>query len=337
LNTLLKELPDSPAWVADAELRDGQKDRADHRHHAIDAVVVALTDQSRLHHLSRINRQGGTNFTGEVLPEPWPQFRESVKKAVAGIHVSHRVQRRVSGGLHEDTYYGPVHEKQLDGSIVQRPGEFVVRKPIESLTSSMIEDIRDPTIRQIVIARLNERGVPFGRGVKGGIPKEVWRPQLAMASGVPIRKARTVKRDETIQPIRGGSVYVKPGSTHHLAIFELTLKGKKTRVPKFVTMLEAIDRIRRGQNIIQRTHPDYPDAKFVMSLSQREMLILRIDGRDMLYRFDTAASTTKQMAFYPDNAAEQHGKLTKYPDSLAKLNPRKVTVDPLGRIRWAND
>jgi hypothetical protein len=225
----------------------------------------------------------------------------------------------------------------LDGSIVQRPGEFVVRKPIESLTSSMIEDIRDPTIRQIVIARLNERGVPFGRGVKGGIPKEVWRPQLAMASGVPIRKARTVKRDETIQPIRGGSVYVKPGSTHHLAIFELTLKGKKTRVPKFVTMLEAIDRIRRGQNIIQRTHPDYPDAKFVMSLSQREMLILRIDGRDMLYRFDTAASTTKQMAFYPDNAAEQHGKLTKYPDSLAKLNPRKVTVDPLGRIRWAND
>jgi CRISPR-associated endonuclease Csn1 len=339
LNTVIKELPDSPAWVEDGDLRDGEKDRADHRHHAIDAIVVALTDQSRLHHLSRIKRQGGTKFTGEILPDPWPQFRQSVKDAVARIHVSHRVQRRVSGGLHEDTYYGPVHEKKLDGTIVQTPGEFVVRKSLESVTSSMIEDIRDLSIRQIVIDRLKEHGVSFGRGVKGGIPKEVWRPQLAMKSGVPIRKVRIIKRDETIQPIRGGSVYVKPGSMHHLCIFEWTEKGKKKREAFFVTMLDAIECIRSKKPIIQRTHPNRPGAKFIMSLSRGE-IVMDIKGKGTgLFVFNTAASTSGQMWFLRDTDARKSSEAKPVSVKASTVSPmaRKVTVDPLGRIRWAND
>lgn len=338
LNTILKELPDSPAWIEEADMRDGEKDRSDHRHHAIDAVVVALTDQSRLQQLSRIARQGGTNATGEVLPNPWPQFRDDIKEAVSGINVSHRVQRRVSGGLHEDTLYGPVYEKQLDGQITRLSGEFVIRKPLESLTPSMIEEIRDDAIRTIVKKRLDERGVKYGRKTTGGIPKETWsNPPVTMPSGTPIKKVRLIKRDQTIQSIRKDTAWVKPGSTHHLCIFEWTEKGKKKRDAIFVTMLEAINRISRGEPIICHVHPDKPDAKFILSLSAREFLLLHVNGQDRLYRFDTAASTTKQMTFYPHNAAEQVGKLTKYPDSLFALNPRKVTVDPLGRIRWAND
>jgi CRISPR-associated endonuclease Csn1 len=68
------------------------------------------------------------------LPEPWPHFREDVKRAVAQIRVSHRVRRRVSGALHEETIYGAT----------STPGEFVYRKPVEALTLAMIDDIRDP-------------------------------------------------------------------------------------------------------------------------------------------------------------------------------------------------
>ena len=316
-----------------------RKDRADHRHHAIDAVVIALTDHSRLQHLSRINRQGGTNVTGEILAEPWPHFRQSVKDAVAGIYVSHRVQRRVSGALHEDTHYGPVNEKRLDGSIVRRPGEFVIRKSVESLTPSMVEDIRDAAIRQIVIDRLTERHASFGRGAKGGIPKEVWRPQLTMPSGVPIRKVRIIKRDETIQPIRNDSVYVKPGSTHHFCIFEWTEKGKKKREGVFVTMLAAIERIRQGKPIISRQHPTRPDAKFVTSLSRGEIM-LDVKGKDTgLFVFNTAASTSGQMWFVRHTDARRSSDATPVSVMASTLSPiaRKVTVDPLGRIRWAND
>jgi CRISPR-associated endonuclease Csn1 len=339
LNTVLKEIPDSPAWIADAKLRDGEKDRADHRHHAIDAIIIALTDQSRLQHLARIDRGGGTNVTGEVLPEPWPHFRDSVKAAVTGIIVSHRVQRKVSGALHEDTLYGPVREKQLDGTLVQCAGTFVVRKSLEALTPAMVEDIRDPTIRQIVINRLAERHIPFGRGVKGGIPKETWRPQLTMPSGVPIRKVRIFKRDETIQPIRGGSVYVKPGSMHHLCIFEWTEKGKKKRDAEPVTMLEATQRIRRGESIIQRVHPKRPDAKFVMSLSRGE-IVQDVRGKGTgLFVFRTAASTSKQMWFVRPTDARRSAEADTISVKPSTMSPhaRKITIDPLGRIRWAND
>jgi len=337
LNTVLRSLPDSPAWTGESDLRDGEKDRSDHRHHAIDAVVVALTDQSRLQQLARIQREGGTETTGEILNDPWAQFRNTVLEAVKKINVSHRVQRKVSGGLHEDTLYGPVCDKALTGELVQRPGEFVVRKALESLTPAMIEDIRDPTIKQIVIERLMKHGVEFMRAAKTGIPKEVWKEPLTMKSGVPIRKVRIIKRDETIQPIRHGTAYVKPGSTHHLCIFEYTEKGKKKRDAVFVTMLEAINRIRMGEAIIQRQHPDRPEAKFIMSLSRGEAVVATFKGKEVLATLLTSVQTEKKMAFASHTDARKSSELTLLRAGCASFSGRKVTVDPLGRIRWAND
>src|SRR5207302_6590428 len=134
------------------------------------------------------------------------------KAVVENINVSHRVQRRVSGALHEETIYGET----------AKAGEFVLRKPIESLTPAMVEDIRDTTIRELVIERLKRFDIKFGRKSTGGIPKEVWKDPLLMESGVPVRKVRLIRRDETIRRLRGDSdpAYVKPGSMHHLCIFQ---------------------------------------------------------------------------------------------------------------------
>src|SRR5690606_12905841 len=144
LDTILQELPDSPAWQEKNELRPGEKNRADHRHHAIDALVVALTNRKRLHRLSDIVRRGGARTHGEVLDEPWPNFRETVKQRVKQINVSHRVERKLRGALHEETLYGKT----------ATPGEWVVRKPVEALSAAEVDRIRDPGIRKIVIDEL---------------------------------------------------------------------------------------------------------------------------------------------------------------------------------------
>jgi len=337
LNTVLREMPNSPAWGGENDLRDGEKDRSDHRHHAIDALVVALTDQSRLQQLARIQREGGTETTGEVLPEPWPTFRQSVIDAVAQINVSHRVQRRVSGALHKETIYGPVREKTVRGELVQRDGEFVVRKPLESLTLAMIEDIRDTAIRDLVVRRLKDRHIEFGRGSKGSIGKDVWQPQLAMPSGIPVKKVRIIKRDDTIQSIRGGTAYVKPGSIHHLCIFEWAEKGKRKRDAIFVTRLEAINRIKRKEPIIQRIHPQRPDARFVMSLSPGEMVLAKFKDKEILATLVTSVSTEKKMRFVAHTDARKSTDVNPFRASIGTFSGKKVTVDPLGRIRWAND
>jgi hypothetical protein len=220
---------------------------------------------------------------------------------------------------------------------VQRRGEFVVRKPLESLTQAMVEGIRDPVIKRLVLERLDEFKVSVGKKTAGGIPKEVWARPLLMKSGVPIKKVRLIKRDETIRQIRGGA-YVKPGSTHHLCIFEWTEKGKKKRAAVFVTMLEAIQRIKEEKSIISRVHPDRPDAKFIMSLSRGE-LVLGPKGDGRLMAFNHGVSTDGKIYFrLPTDArpANDREKFIVNANTMSR-NARKVTVDPLGRIRWAND
>ena len=104
-------------------------------------------------------------------------------------------------------------------------------------------------------------------------------------------------------------------------------------------MLEAVERLKRRQPIIQRKHPERPDAKFIMSLSRGEM-VLDVKGKGSgLFVFNTAASTQGQIYFHAHtNArrADQKARFAVKANSMSR-DSRKVTVDPLGRIRWAND
>jgi CRISPR-associated endonuclease Csn1 len=332
LGSILEELPDSPAWRENGhELRVGEKNRADHRHHAIDAVVVALTNRKRLHQLSDIVKRGGAKAHGEILEDPWPNFREDVVQAIKKVNVSHRVERKVAGKLHEETLYGPTPTL----------GEWVVRKPVSNLSPNEIERIRDDKIREIVIAELKKGGIDFGRGKKPDAKKmKAILSNLQMPSGVPIKKVRLIKPELTIQPVRAGrpdQAFVKPGSMHHLCIFEWYENGKSKREAVFVTMLEAMNRLKRGEPLIQKTHPDRPDAKFVMSLAGREMVLASFDGHEKLVAFNTAASTTGQMWFIEHTDARRSSEAKKFTAKANTLDCKKVTVDPLGRLRWAND
>lgn len=335
-------------WGLDSVLRNDDlkiKNRDDHRHHAVDAIAIALMNRSRLQQLSRLYQPRG--MPSDALPLPWATFREDVEKTVNAIYVSHRVRRKVCGALHEETIYGPTAKPNMRSDTstprgwaknwVEDPKRFVYRKPLEALTLSMIDDIRDETIRNIVIKRLNEFGVKPGEKKK--IPAETWKKPLLMPSGVPIKKVRLLKSDETIRPIRNGASFIKPGSIHHLCLYEVkNPQAKVKREALFVSMLDAADRVRTREPVIQRTHPDRAEAKFLMSLSMNELVMLKHDGKQDLYRFVTAASTSKQMWFQHHTAAgkstDKIGILSKRPDTF---HGHKVVVDVLGRIRNSND
>jgi len=84
------------------------KNRADHRHHAIDAVVVGLTDVGTVQRASRAAQEAERRGSGRLFESfelPWEGFREEVERVVGGIVVSHRQSRGLSGKLHEETLY----------------------------------------------------------------------------------------------------------------------------------------------------------------------------------------------------------------------------------------
>ena len=321
-------------------LSDGEravKNREDHRHHAVDALVIGLTNRSRLQRLAHARG-------GEAMPPPWPNFREDVERTIKAINVSHRVERKVAGALHEETIYGPTSKGKLNSKLerpwakgwIEESGVVVYRKRLEDLTAAMVPQIRDETIRELISDRVKRFGIEPGSDQS--IPKEVWKEALQMPSGRPIRKVRIVKSDLTIQAIRGGSAWVKPGSVHHVCIFEVRdLRGKIKREPVFVSMMEAARRVRDGEPLIKREHPRNSEAKFVMSLSRGELVLGTFKGKERLVRFRTCASTQGQLYFVEHTDARPDKTAMKFAATANSLKARKVTVDPLGRIRWAND
>lgn len=332
LDTVLADLPDSPAWQAQSRMRSSEKNRADHRHHTINAIVVALTNRPRLQKLSELARRGGARKYGEMLLEPWDGYREEVAGKIAELKVSHRVERKVRGALHDETLYGPT----------ENPEEWVFRKPVENLSAAEVERIRDHSIRKIVESALDDAGLSAGRGKKPDTKRmKAALASLKMKSGVPIKKVRLFKPEKTIAPLREegdpNQAYVRPGSTHHLCIFEVEENGETKREAIFVTMLEATQRIKHGDPIIQREHPKLPDAKFVMSLSSRELVLAKVKGEEKLLLFKTAASTQGQIYFVEHTDARRSSEQKRIAFKANTLAARKVTITPLGRVRWAND
>ncbi|MDO8699892.1 MAG: type II CRISPR RNA-guided endonuclease Cas9 [Rhodoferax sp.] len=88
---------------------NGEKNRNDHRHHAVDACVIAVTDQGLLQRFAKASasaRERQLNRLVEDMPLPWESYRDHVKRAIDNIWVSHKPDHGHEGAMHNDTAYG---------------------------------------------------------------------------------------------------------------------------------------------------------------------------------------------------------------------------------------
>lgn len=112
---------------------DGAKNRNDHRHHAVDACVIGVTDQGLLQRFSEASartREKGLDRLVESMPLPWASYREHVERALRSIWVSHKPDHGYEGAIMEDTAYGI----RRDGSIRQKvKGDGDSRREVKNL------------------------------------------------------------------------------------------------------------------------------------------------------------------------------------------------------------
>lgn len=144
------------AWGLERVLSDtGEKNREDHRHHAIDALVVALSTQQEIQKIAataEVNSRPGERFT-EFLGQvelPWKDgFDEQVTRTFRSMLVSHRPTRTLAGPLHAESNYSKPY---VTGSGKQQAQSFRIRKSLDRLTEKEIqgEQIIDPRVRQAV-------------------------------------------------------------------------------------------------------------------------------------------------------------------------------------------
>ncbi len=124
----------------------GRKNRNDHRHHALDALVAGMTDRGLLQRMAR--EYDETRERIEVSA-PWAGFRQDAARVLDAILVSHKPDHGTQGQLHEDTAYGLLQQAEEGGNLVYR-------KPLTSLKETEIGRIRDADLRTAVQAAVED-------------------------------------------------------------------------------------------------------------------------------------------------------------------------------------
>lgn len=328
LNTLL-----SPDGI-------NEKNRADHRHHAIDAVVIALTNRSLFHKLSRLSAQSiSLDKSRFDVPSPWDGFYDDVYEKIDKVIVSHAPARKISGALHEDTAYGHFKEEIADPKTgkVSIEDRFVYRKPLVTLIANEIGKIRDAKVRELIEARLAQ----FGGNSKAAFG-DLNIPLLHADGKTPIRTVRLVTNfnkntTHAIQNIQGRDYkFFKYGNNHHVEIIEHVETGKRKGI--FVTAMEAARRARGVANteksdIVQRNHGE--EWKFVMSLAVNDMV--RTEDTQAIYRVQKLDGSNNRFTLRTHNAATLDDKQTGVDKTPNLFKGTKIIIDALGNLAPCND
>lgn len=330
---------------------NGEKNREDHRHHAVDAIVIALTSQSVIREMaqrSKLNRdlveaqKPVRPFKG--LQSPWSGFAESVAKVVGAIHVSHRPEHKLSGPLHEETLYGKIY--QWNGKDCVN-----VRKPLSLLTATEVEAVVDDEVRRAVESKLDALGGDIKKLNSINSVQEL--PYLSSRKGerIPIKSVR-IRR--TMKPVTIGKGArerrVQPGNNHHVEIFAYReAPGRPERwAGRVVTLLEATDRQRKRQPVIDRKH-EGEQYRFVFSLMNGDMVEMQDGSRTGRSLFVVRTVSDGDLDFVRHTEAREIRFLKKGSDPKAEFvrarsfdrlrewNCRKVTVDPLGAVHYVTE
>lgn len=174
------------AWGLQGLKKDDDGKRiADDRHHALDALIVAVTSESALQQLTRAaqveEERGSTRFIAD-FPQPWPGFREEANARLREVFVSRAERRRARGEGHAQTVRR-VGQTQ-DGPVVYE------RKSVDVLTEADLARIKDPDRNAATVAALRE-------WIVAGKPND--RPPLS-PKGDAISKVRlaTIKKVDVL-------------------------------------------------------------------------------------------------------------------------------------------
>lgn len=140
---------------------DGEKNRHDHRHHAVDACVIAVTDRVMLQAFAKASadtREHQLHRLVEDVPPPWPTYQDHVRRAVQNIWVSHKPDHGHEGSLFKETAYG-----------IRRDGSVVQRRSSDGEAGRVIDYVvRIAAPRQLARHGLDDKGQP--RAYKGYVP-----------------------------------------------------------------------------------------------------------------------------------------------------------------------
>ena len=301
-----------------------KKSRDDHRHHAVDAIVVGMTSRGLIQKVSNAAKKSEDLdrtrlFEGRI--DPWDGFRDEVKKHIDAIIVSHRPRKKSQGSLHNETAYGIVKYSENGASTV------VHRILITSIAKkSDIEKVRDPIIKSALLkATVGLSGEDFKATVQN------W----CADNGI---KSLRILEPVSVIPItdRSDKVYkgYKGDANAYIEIYEepKTGKWKSEIVSRF--------NVQSNPNFIPEWRKLYPTTKLKMRIRKNDLLKLQSGPNAGIFCVRKISGTSITMAPHVEaNVAKRNSDKDdqfKYTStsatSLQKSDAVKLNISPTGLI-----
>ena len=277
-----------------------KKERVNHVHHCIDAIVIACIGLDEYNKLGAYYHDEENHewygMSKAYFKKPWPTFVEDIEKVQDEILVYHYTpdnmpkqgRRRIlidgkkvlskgdaaRGSLHNDTYYGAIEN---DGVV-----RYVKRINLASMKESDVKNIVDDVVRGIVEATIREKG--FKEAMAGTI----WMNEEKQ---IPIKKVRcytpsvtkplNIRQQRDVSPKEYKQQYHVTNDNNYLLALYIgkDKKGKEKREFEIINMLQTAqyfrtsnDKVAVGNNIVPiKSEHDYP---FAYSLKIGTMVLL---------------------------------------------------------------
>jgi CRISPR-associated endonuclease Csn1 len=330
------------------EHSNAPKNRLDHRHHAIDAAVAAVTTlglMQEIAHCAARAEDKDLDRLFEGLPQPWEGFREELGEKLTHVTVSHKPDhgrkgrpsrhRDVTAGrLHDDTAYGLTGELGSDG----KTPVVVKRIPFDRLKPEDIKipgRIRDEYLRQELNKATAGRE---GKDFEATLTRfRETHPHFRNIRRVRVLGERPGTPSLSVIPIhdRNGRAYkaYKGNANARFIVWRLP-DGKWTHntVSVFNTHQAGFEPVR-----------PHPAAKKILDLRQNDLIAIERGGGEpeimVVIKFSEGGQVTlaahnesgslKARDTDPNDPFKYNAPTA---GGLKKMKARQIRVDPLGHV-----
>ena len=312
-----------------------RKERTDHRHHAVDAVVIAAT--SRKLYTKAVNQIKKNKIE---IPVPYPGLRDELAGKLDGLIISHQPSHGLSDQLHEETAT----------NYIEAHKGLVYRMPLApKFTLKQAEKIVDKTVQEQVLSHLAKYD---------NDPKKAFASDKTVYhkdGKTPIKRVRVLQRGATPEFVeenrfgvkdKSGNIfkYLKYGNYHHVEIIRNETTGKIKG--EFVTMMEASHRLKGiksklnsdglKQNITKIDHGE--EWKFLMVLHRNDLVSVTKENNQLGFYRIQKFKPSSNLLFLRENRASTLGNkkeeliVTINNKSFKRYNLKLHKVNAIGML-----
>lgn len=319
-------------WGLNSILSDtNRKQRDDHRHHALDAVVIAVADRSLLKRVAdaagRAHDAGLERLLSD-MPQPWEGFRDAVESAIERVAVSHKPDHGQQDKLHNETAYGFVEPPNKNGV-----ARVVHRIMLADLKPTHLEAGTDDGVRDLVLRKQLRETV--GNETEAELKKRL----IAFSETTGIRRVRVTEKLSVIpipnSPFKPPFKSYKGDSNY---AFEIFRKENGQWDDNIVTTFEA-NRVKPPERL-RDTRLALNEKPLVMRLCKNDLVAIEEGGKRRIMRVAKFGPGKLALAEHQEANVDARNRdnedgfayVYKSAGSLFASRGRRVFVDLLGHV-----